>query len=132
MIQEAIFDLLTTDPILSTLLDAGDGTFNVYPIRAVEGASSSLNLFVTYQRINESVEFTCPISRATYQINAVASDYAGAQDLAKNIIRVLQCYKGTAGGQEVDVSYVVNFNDLYDNGDGKYFVPIDVRFVYKN
>jgi len=134
MIQAGIFNELKNDPALASLLDDGSGGFNIFPTVVPEPRLENTNYeaFITYFKIAENRDRTCNFVVHTFQINAIARTYNSVQDLADDIIRVLQCFVGDMGGQElVDRSYEINRVDQYNDDNQLYFVPIDFKFITK-
>jgi hypothetical protein len=109
-IGEALYSRLTTFAALSALIGA-----RVYPGRLPVGATLPA---VTYQRVSGRHEYaqTGPagLARPRFQLDAWATTYAQADQVAAQVRAALSGYTGTVLGVPINGAFLDTEMDLWD------------------
>lgn len=132
-IQEALFNVLKSDPSIASKVEYEPGKFHIYPINLPEGVidQKDSNYFIAYHKVSNPKKHDIDLENSVIQIDVLARAYRLAEELAEDIKRLLERFKGNLGGKR-DVKNVklVSQTELRHKDTYLYHFPLQFRFKF--
>lgn len=131
--EESIYNVITQDSTLGTLLGNGDRTFRVYPLVLPEAFPESAPNAMTYTQINKSLIW--PLLRvATFQFNCFGKSLKAAREIADALNELLDDTTACrlAGGAGFPVTYIKFEGEqaLKDDLTGFWYLAVSFTFKF--
>lgn len=128
---------MSGDKIVYAVLSAHAGTValvgsRLYPGVAPDGAGTPRVVYqeITVQPVSAMGSDT-GLMRSRMQISSWGADYTQSKDVSDQVRAALQRFRGTAGGIEVQASYLESSVDLYDEDSRRLGVATDFDIVFR-
>jgi len=131
MIDQAIRTEALNNVGLATLLNAGSGTFHLYPVRIPEDVNA--DHIVSFQEISQRQTYPKAI-RSLFQFNCYGSTLANARQLQDFINEVFDDRKSILLGGIFELSYskFESVTTFYEEKAKRFVAVVEVSFFYKN
>jgi hypothetical protein len=133
-LEQALFDYLSEDPVVSALVGAGEEA-RIYPFRVPEGkalpaisyARAGTNRTYTYDSFEETNAFV----RARVSFHCWSNVPDEAMQVGEAVMLALSGYGGQMGGQLVGASFNVLEIDIYEPESKMYRRTLDFHIMYE-
>lgn len=130
-LEEAIFEHLTNDGIVSVLISGAGGVFHIYPLRLPDGFPAAANYGISYTEVSQ--ELIYPLLRqSAFQFNCFGRTFEQARDLANALDQSLNDIYAHQLGDIFGVTYIKfqGRSVLYDDVAKLYYYAVDVTFKF--
>lgn len=127
MVEKAIYSKLSGDADVSGLVSS-----RIYPVNLPQTPTYPA---IVYSRVSgqraHSLSGASNIASPRVQVDAFATTYSGAKDLAAKIRAALNGFRGTVAGITIHGIFLESDNDIFDDDFEIYRITSDYFIHYK-
>lgn len=86
---------------------------------------------ISYSLVSESRHHNIDVAYPRYQFSCFSPNYISAKNVATQVRKALQRYRGTMGSTQVIQGVFENEIELYDPTDKLYHVAVDMKLIFR-